>query len=713
MTKSNFGEPLSKDEMGSLSGTMMYRLFIVVISCAISWFIFSGFAQTRQELDEVTVIASRTINSADGYTIDLRGDDISKGKTATDLLPFLPNISKENGTFKINGLKASQIYVDGVKLSDLSELSNISGEMIEKIQVKYLAGADQKSSLSGGVIMISLKRPTQGGYYGSISADAEWRQSCDFGNEGVRGMINYRYKGLSVYDNLYVGAYKTEENTQQTSIGDGFSTFITETTKSHGLNIRNRVSLVQQFNSGSHLGGSYLISYSRPHTTSFTDSGDPASSVIGKDNILLQEATLRFVQPLGQRGAKMELTADFLNRHSTGNDYFYLGDEEVSTVEDIDNINLWKVKTDFIYPYSRSLIWKFGASAQYISSTYTPSVIMENDRFRTSHIPTHTTGITPLVYASAQGRVWKLKYSIGVNGQINRISYEDRTAGIESTNTQWSISPTLQLMMPFGTKMDHAVMLSYKRTLSDIPYTAISSVMEWSDSYNYSVGNPNLRAQSADIVMAGLSLLRNKINITALYAYNHDRIYWQTFQSDIDPKVFYTMPVNINGQGTFGLGVEWVESPTKWWRFKLAGRMEITPENTTLAGVLYEKTRFKEYFYFNNSFRFGKGWGGMLNASFEPTYHSLDRTYYAVYDIMGQVYKNFLHGDLKVAIDFSPLGNRRKLDRSTGAEKVTIKYITPVQYIGLSLTWNFSGGKDVDVDVVDGIQDYHPTIDNK
>ena len=44
------------------------------------------------------------------------------------VLGFLPNISRENGNFKINGLSASEIYVDGVKLSDLSELNNIPGE---------------------------------------------------------------------------------------------------------------------------------------------------------------------------------------------------------------------------------------------------------------------------------------------------------------------------------------------------------------------------------------------------------------------------------------------------------------------------------------------------------------------------------------------------------------------------------------------------------
>lgn len=163
------------------------------------------FAQKERQLQEVTVIASRTTNNAEGYTTNLRGTDIAKGKPAVDVLEFLPNISRENGNFKINGLAASEIYVDSVKLSDLSELNNIPGEMIDKVQVKYLAGSDQNASLSGGTIMITLRRPPEGGYYSSISANADWYRSCGFGNEGIGGMINYRYKGLSVYDNLYAG----------------------------------------------------------------------------------------------------------------------------------------------------------------------------------------------------------------------------------------------------------------------------------------------------------------------------------------------------------------------------------------------------------------------------------------------------------------------------------------------------------------------------
>lgn len=672
---------------------------------------YSLYAQRTCELEEVTVIASRTTYNAGGYTTNLRGTDITKGKPAVDVLPFLPNISHENGNLKINGLTISEICVNGVKLSDFSELDNIPGEMIDKVQVQYVADADQNAALSGGTISITLRRPPEGGFYGSVTANADWYRSCGFGNEGIGGILNYRYKNLSVYDNLHIGASKLEENTEQWQAGPDLQTFITETTKSKGFDFRNRLSLTQQFNSGAQLGGSYLVSIYRLRPTSFSISDNMTSEITKHINTITQEGTLKFGFPLNKRGASMELTADYFDRSSNDHADYSMERNVVGATYNKNNLNLWKIKADFIYPHSRIFSWKFGASAQWISSTFSPSANLENDRFNISDVPTKMIGFTPIVYATAQGIFWKLRYSAGINWQLNRISYENRDAGVRNYNTQWSINPTIQIMMPFGANMNHALMLNYKRTLSDIPYSAISSVINWDNAYDYTVGNPNLKAQSADMVMTGLSLCRNKINITALYAHTHDRIYWKTFQSTENPDVFYTKPINLSGQGVWGIGAEWIEVPLKWWKFKLSGRVEITPENITIDGIHYGSTRFKEYFYFNNNFRFPQGWGGLLNINFEPTYRTLDRTYHTVYNVSGQIYKSFLNDDLQIAIDFSPIGNRRKLDRQVGMNKVSYKYTTPVQYIGLSFTWNFSGGKQVNVNVVEGIQNYHETKD--
>ncbi|MDE5800059.1 MAG: hypothetical protein K2H74_03425, partial [Paramuribaculum sp.] len=383
------------------------KKLILILATALAG--LSSHAQKEHQLHEVTVVASRTTNNAEGYTTNLRGTDIAKGKPAGDVLAFLPNISRENGLFKINGLEASEVYVDGVKLSDLSELNNIPGEMIDKIQVKYLAGADQNAAISGGTIMISLRRPPEGGYYGSVMANADWYRSCGFGNESAGGMINYRYKNLSLYDNLYVGSAKSNENSEQWLNGPDLHTYLAETTKSKCFEFRNRLSMTQQFRSGAQLGGSYLIATSRPRPSSSSILENSMSAIERRINTVTQEGTLKFHLPLNRKGAAMELTADYLNRHSNEYTDYSADNDVVGATYSKDNLNLWKFKADFLYRRSRRLSWKFGAYAQWISSTFTPSVIIESDRFRVSSIPTATTGFTPAVYASAQGTVWKLR----------------------------------------------------------------------------------------------------------------------------------------------------------------------------------------------------------------------------------------------------------------------------------------------------------------
>ena len=42
---------------------------------------------------------------------------------------------------------------------------------------------------------------------------------------------------------------------------------------------------------------------------------------------------------------------------------------------------------------------------------------------------------------------------------------------------------------------------------------------------------------------------------------------------------------------------------------------------------------------------------------------------------------------------FNALGDRRKYDRYANGNKVTYDFTTPVQYVGFSLVWRFSGGR--------------------
>lgn len=668
-------------------------------------------------LDEVVIVASRTQYDARGYMVNLRSSAIAKGKQAPDALAFLPGVSKEDGDYKINGLKVSEIYVDGVKLTSSDELKNIPADIIDKVKVNYLAGANQNAANAGGTIEITLHKPSESSYYGSLWGGAEYHPSYGFSNENLGGLIYYRYKNLSIYDNLSLDFFQPEETAKQ-SIWDptnNMRTEIDEEVKNKWHTFRNRLSLTHNINDKSYLGGSYYIATNKTKTTTLDKGATGLSSVDARNSYLIQEATLKYnTSSLSQRGTTLEMIGDYYNRQSDNKSNYTYAQNPSSTSEDKSTLNLYKFSVDLTDPRSQKLVWKYGASLQFISSKYTPSfgAVDGSDRFQTSQVATRTSGLTPLVYASAMGQVWKIQYNAGANFQLNRIWYKTLDDGETSTDTQWGINPTVQLMMPLGGNGKHALMLNYKRTLDNIPYSAISSTIRWTDPYNYTVGNPDLKAQTVDIVIAGVSMFRNLLNLNAMYARARNTIHWETRQSPAALDVFYITPINLPAQNSYGVGAEVNWSPVKPWTMKLSGRYEICPENLTLGGVYYGKTRLRQYYAIYNTFSFQHGWGGMLNINYEPTYKNYDRTYYTVWNVYGQIYKSMCKDKLQLSMSFTALGDRRKYDRQANGRTITYDYTTPVQSIGISLHWKFSGGKNQKYNVVNnGSQNYEEIKD--
>ncbi|MDR0973712.1 MAG: outer membrane beta-barrel protein [Prevotellaceae bacterium] len=671
-------------------------------------------------LEEVSVVASRTRHDADGYTVNLRSSEIIKGKQSTDALVFLPGISREDGSFKINGLLVSEIYVDGVKLANVDELKNIPADMIDRVKVNYLAGSNQNAALTGGTIAITLRQPPQGGYYGALTGGATLYPAYGFSDEDMGGVLFYRYKNLSIYDNLSLTFNQPEETAEQTvwNQSPNLRTQIEEETKHRGYNVNNRLSLTQQINDKNSIGVSYYIATNRLKSSSMTvaDGINAIRSAIdSRNNYLDQEATVKYTSALGRRGTTLEIVGDYFNRQSDNRSNYSYSDNTSSASEDESSLNMYKLSVDLTDPRSQQLVWKYGASIQAITSDYTPTLGTADgsDRFPTSRIATRTTGLTPLAYVSAMGQVRNIRYSVGLNWQLNKIAYKTWDNGTQSSDTQWGFNPTIQLMTPLDKTGRHALMLNYKRTLDDIPYAAISSTIRWNDPYNYTVGNPDLKSPTADMVMAGVSMFRNVLNLTAMYARLKGNIYWETMQSPNAPNIFYTTPINLPSANAYGIGAELSLNPLKVWRMKASGRLEILPENVTLGGIYYGETRLRQYYSMYNTFALRHGWGGMLNLIFEPTFKTHDRTYHTVYNIGGQVYKTLFKDKLQFTLIFNALGDRRKYDRFANGSKITYDFTTPVQNVGISIVWKFSGGKQVNVNAVEsGSQNYKEIKDS-
>lgn len=111
------------------------------------------------------------------------------------------------------------------------------------------------------------------------------------------------------------------------------------------------------------------------------------------------------------------------------------------------------------------------------------------------------------------------------------------------------------------------------------------------------------------MVMAGVSLWRNLLNLSAIYVHGKDEIFWATSMSDKQLNVYFTQPINLSSSHSYGLMAELNVKPVKPWLMKLSARYEFRPENMTLNGIYYGYVRLRQYYMFYNDFNFSHGWG--------------------------------------------------------------------------------------------------------
>lgn len=664
-------------------------------------------------LNEITVSASRIVQNTMGYSVNLTDSPILKGKKTADALIFLPGITKENGVININGLSVSEIYVNGIKITSLEELNKFPANMIGSVKVDYLAGSNINASTGGGVINISLRKIADRNYYGSLSAEGTAHKGNGIEEESLGGTIYYRYKNLHIYDNLSLPWYQYKETGKQFLYNklSGIEKQSCERDYNRGYNFSNRLSLTQQLNKQSSLSFSYYISANHNHSHLNTYDDDNDTNIRTYKRVVEQEVTTKYLTPLGKSKILVDLTIDYYNRHANTATNYLGNSAESERTTDKQNNNLWKTSLDFTHPIGRNLL-TYGGAVQFVNQQFTPIVVNNmTDEFFVSNSRTKAKGFTPYVYVQLAGAFKKFKYSFGVNWQMNHISYSDDKSSVISKNIQRELSPSISLMAPLNKNGSSIFRFAFKHILENIPYSAISTTIRWSNASNYSVGNPYLKAPTNDMLMASFSFFKDLFRVTGIYMHSNNNIYWQTENSSENKNYVYTRPVNLDGINVYGMSAELNLHPLKNWMIKAMGKLELHAEDITLDGIRYDKNRFRQYYTLYNSFNFPSGWGGMLNVMVEPTFRNLDRVYYTVYNVTGNIYKELFKDKLELGLSFGLAGKGRKYSRQTNLFKTTYDNTTAVPYIGLSLKWNFEKGNHSTIKKITGNQEYNEIKD--
>lgn len=669
-----------------------------------------------QQLSEVIITANRIQRNPGGYLVNLKGEEITKGKQANELLQFLPGITSEDGTLKVLGQNIAVIYLNDVRIKDQKELEAIPAELLQSAQIDYMAGSREVASVKGAVIHLKLNKQPEGGYFGSIAGGATTMTKYGFTGDHLSSAFNYRYKKWSIYNNLSYNDRKAtgdfEEQREFKTTGTTINS--TEEFRSWSRNFYNRLSLTYDLSADKTLGASFYISTNKANpvnnivstTLSNGIAKNQQSSVETPYSYNRYQITSKYNWSVDDKGSEFVITTDYLRNNEKDevkSSVFTNSTPDITRGHSQQNTNMIEADTYFKKAFSSDRLLITGLNYRFIHTDYNltddPHISEKAQSF----------GHMPAFYSEYTGSKNRLQYQLGLRVQQNKIGYKVLDRSVNNSKSEWSIFPSVDLLYILNEKKGHMFILSYKRSIDDIPYSAISPYKRYSSEYFYTTGNPDLISPKQNMAMAVLELF-NMFTINGLYMYGRAPIYFATEIDNNNPLLSYTIPRNGKNEIMLGVGIEGRFDILKSWKLKAVGRYLSYSAETPSYKV---KNQSKYYYSINNNFIFTKNSGATLEGYYEPTFRFTDRVYHTVYEVRGSLYKKFFDDKLEGKLNFKLFRRGRVLETDTPEfwSKSTNK--TNEQYFQLMLTYFFRGGRKVTVKRTTSIQDYNKIEDTK
>lgn len=177
------------------------------------------------ELGDVVVIATRNLQrlSNGGLITDIKGTSLSELGTCADVLAQLPGVIANEGSLEIAGRGAPQIYINGRKLIDKSELDRLSSKEIQNVEVVFNPGAKYGAETKA-VILIKTIRKQGDGLSGSVSISG---RQAHYLSQSDNLFLNYRTGGLDIFGTFnYDFAQRYQKQYNQTRINTPKDSYI-------------------------------------------------------------------------------------------------------------------------------------------------------------------------------------------------------------------------------------------------------------------------------------------------------------------------------------------------------------------------------------------------------------------------------------------------------------------------------------------------------
>lgn len=602
-----------------------------------------------QQLQNVTVSAAKPLLQLylDKKVYNVEKDITSVGGTALDVMKNVPSVNVDiDGNVSLRNAPP-QIFVDG-RPTTLT-LDQIPADQIASVEI--MTNPSAKYDASGGeagILNIVLKKNRKAGYNGNIRAGIDSRARPGFG-----GDINVKQNKVNLFAS---GMFNMRKS---------LSTVSSKRTDLSGVNVahfdQDNDPIARGFFAFGRLGMDYFID----NRNTLTVSGNIVrgrfrnADLISiyrdtvKPSITIMETGLRnlkSVTDFKNYGASMsfkhnfaksgkELTADInynysnnFNTSDYNSRYFDAANVPISMAIERSSgggtTKNFTAQADFVNPFGQSKKIEMGlrmALRNYDSN---------NDNFIDSagtyiykpalNVKYKYNDAVYAAYATYSQQISNFSFQAGL--RIESSSYSgDLTTKSEHFSNDFPVSlfPSVFLTEKLSKRSD--IQLNYSRKINRPNFFQLIPFIDFSDSLNLSVGNPDLIPEFTNLLELAYQTQYKTGNsiLISLYGRNTENLITRYQYKDKNPdmdkidSVLFTSYANANRSYTFGVELTAKNKIAKWW--DLTTNLNLynsTIKAANLPGTT-DNSQFSWFAKLNNNFKLPKNFSIQLTGDYQ------------------------------------------------------------------------------------------------
>ena len=518
--------------------------------------------EDTQMLNEVVVKSTlpKTHVKGDAMRTTVAGTILEKAGTVSDALSKIPSVEAErDGAVKVLGRGDAEVYINGRRVQDNSELSRLRSDQIQHVDVVQNPGARYAASTKA-VVRITLKKAQGEGISFQDNLEGIYQYNHTLTNNLD---VNYRKGGLDITASFWAGRYGHAKSLQ-----DNILTSYAGPDKIEGVSSQESKNIwkgwspqlqVNYMVNENHSFGAFYKYDRHPgsdfNSMYYTDSYENGIFTERSESHITQEDMFKkhifnayYNGKVGQLSIDLNIDGLFDDTQSPSNTNEVTTEAGGSPVNrniesnTLSNNNFWASKLIFGYP-----VWKgnFSLGGEYSYNHRTDAY----DFKATDAVPVKTTdteineksAAVFAEYGRQFGKVFAqvgLRYEHLTNDYFNFGKKQDEVCRDDG---DWF--PTVVISAPVGKVQ---LSLSYRRDIERPPYANLTSSTVYVNRYTYQSGNPYLKPTYTHSVV--LNAAYKWINLTMNYGRIKDAITMSTepYPGSTDP--FISLVRYINSQ---------------------------------------------------------------------------------------------------------------------------------------------------------------------